>query len=169
MAVDTQFHKFHGRPFARVLYFLLMKDISRWLPWVLPGSTGRFYKDDVVHNHSAHGYCITRIEGGVRYSWCWYMLNRTKQNWAKTAVHMIRELDLVTFHMEDNLSDGTRKVDVRTYDNVKTTGAWYSLWMLQQVTEDVQPMLAAQVNSAVSLDRTCMVNTTFSHHFFCSS
>ena len=40
---------------------------------------------------------------------------------------MIRELDLVTFHMEDNLSDGTRKVDVRTYDNVKTTGAWYSL------------------------------------------
>ena len=54
MVVDTQFHKFHGRPFARVVYVFLMKDIGRRLPWVLPGSTGRFYKDDAVHNHSAH-------------------------------------------------------------------------------------------------------------------
>ena len=37
MVVDTQFHKFYGRPFARVLYLFLMKDIGRWLPWVLPG------------------------------------------------------------------------------------------------------------------------------------
>ena len=29
---------------------------------MLPGSTGRFYKDDVVHNHCAHRYYITRIE-----------------------------------------------------------------------------------------------------------
>ena len=29
MFVDTQFHKFHGRPFARVLYVFLMKDIGR--------------------------------------------------------------------------------------------------------------------------------------------
>jgi len=29
MVVDTQFHKFHGRPFARVLYVFLMKDIGR--------------------------------------------------------------------------------------------------------------------------------------------
>ena len=35
------------------------------------------FKDDVVHNHSAHGYYITRMEGGVRYAWyCCYMLNR---------------------------------------------------------------------------------------------
>ena len=27
MVVDTQFHKFHGRPFARVLHVFLMKDI----------------------------------------------------------------------------------------------------------------------------------------------
>ena len=27
MLVDTQFHKFHGRPFARVLHVFLMKDI----------------------------------------------------------------------------------------------------------------------------------------------
>ena len=40
------------RPFARVRYLFLMEDIGRWLPWVPPGSTGRFYKDDVVHNHS---------------------------------------------------------------------------------------------------------------------
>ena len=26
---------------------------------MLPGSTGRFFKDDVAHNHSAHGYNIT--------------------------------------------------------------------------------------------------------------
>ena len=29
MVVDIQFHKFHGRPFARVLYVFLMKDIGR--------------------------------------------------------------------------------------------------------------------------------------------
>ena len=40
--------------------------------------------------------------------------------------------------------------------------------MLQQVTAEVQPRLVAQVNSAVSLDRTCMVNITFSRHFFSS-
>ena len=27
MVVDTQFHKFHGRPFARVLCVFLMKNI----------------------------------------------------------------------------------------------------------------------------------------------
>ena len=27
--VDTQFDKFHGRPFARVLHVFLMKDIGR--------------------------------------------------------------------------------------------------------------------------------------------
>ena len=68
MVVDTQLHKFHGRPFARVLCLFLMKDTSPWFPWVIPGSTGRFYKDDVVHNHSAHGYYTTRMEGGVRYA-----------------------------------------------------------------------------------------------------
>ena len=121
MVVDTQFHKFYGRPFARVLYLFLMKDIGRWLPWVLTGSTERFYEDDTVHNHSAHGYYITRMEGGVRYArYCCYMLNRIKQNWAKIAIHIIRELDLVTFHMEDYMSDEASK-------NSKTTGTWYSL------------------------------------------
>ena len=47
--VVAQFHKFYGRPFARVLDVFLMKGVGRWLPWVLPGSTGRFYKDDDVH------------------------------------------------------------------------------------------------------------------------
>ena len=42
-------------------------------------------------------------------------------------MHIVRELDLFTFHMEDNLSDGTSKIDVCTYDFVKITGAWYSL------------------------------------------
>ena len=42
-----------------------------------------------------------------------YMLNGIKQNRAKNAIHIIRELDLVTFHMKDNLSDGTSKIDAR--------------------------------------------------------
>ena len=29
MVVDTQFHKFHGRPFERVQYVFLMKDVGR--------------------------------------------------------------------------------------------------------------------------------------------
>ena len=29
VVVDTPFHKFHGRPFARVLYVFLMKYIGR--------------------------------------------------------------------------------------------------------------------------------------------
>ena len=33
----------HRLSFARVLCFILMKDIGRWLPWMLPGSTGRFF------------------------------------------------------------------------------------------------------------------------------
>ena len=27
VVADTQFHKFYGRPFARVLYLFLMKDV----------------------------------------------------------------------------------------------------------------------------------------------
>ena len=41
MVVDTQFHKFYGRLFARVLYLFIMKYIGRGLPWVLQGSIGR--------------------------------------------------------------------------------------------------------------------------------
>ena len=29
MVVDTQFHKFHGRPFERVQYVFFMKDVGR--------------------------------------------------------------------------------------------------------------------------------------------
>ena len=54
----AQFHKFYGTPFARILYLFLMKYIGRWLPWMPPESTGRFYKDDAVRNYSAHGYYI---------------------------------------------------------------------------------------------------------------
>ena len=137
---------------------------------MLPGSTGRFYKGDDVHNHSAHGYYITRMEKGVRFAWyCCYMLTRIQQYWAKTAIHEIREFNLVAFHIKDYLSDEASKIDVRVWcKNSKTTCTWYSLYMLQQVTAEVQPRLAAQVNTAVSLDRTRMVNITLSHHFFCS-
>ena len=42
-----------------------------------------------------------------------------------------------------------------------------SVYMLQ-VTAEVQPRLAALVNSAVSLDITRMVNIKYSQHFLCS-
>ena len=32
----------HKLSFARVLCFILMKDIGRWLPWMLPGSTENY-------------------------------------------------------------------------------------------------------------------------------
>ena len=70
MVVDTHLHKFHGRPFARVLNLFLIKGIGRLLPQAPTGSTGRFFKDDVAHNHSAHVYDITCLEGGVRYPCC---------------------------------------------------------------------------------------------------
>ena len=43
----------------RVFYIYSSWHICRWFSWVLPGSTGRFHKDDVAHDHSAHGYYIT--------------------------------------------------------------------------------------------------------------
>ena len=55
MIVDTEFHKFHSRPFARVLYVFLMKDIVGDSPGCYQGQQDDC-KDDIVHNHSAHGY-----------------------------------------------------------------------------------------------------------------
>ena len=40
--------------------------------------------------------------------------------------------------------------------------------MLQRVTAEVQPQLAAKVDGAVRLDRTRLVRVTLSHRFFCS-
>ena len=42
VVVDTKFHKFYGRPFARVLYLFLMKDIGRWLPGCYQGQQDDF-------------------------------------------------------------------------------------------------------------------------------
>ena len=64
MVVDTQFHKFHGRPFARVLCI----PHERYRSVTPLGATrvNRTILHDVVHNHSAHRYYITHIEGGVK-------------------------------------------------------------------------------------------------------
>ena len=63
------------------------------------------------------------------------------------------------------------KIDVRIYGDVKYKKKQVRgvpcKWS-QQVTAKVQPMLAAQVNSAVRLNRTRMVNSTFSHHILWS-
>ena len=37
---------------------LVMKDIGRWLPWMLPGSSRT-----IVNNHYVHWYCITLVKG----------------------------------------------------------------------------------------------------------
>ena len=42
--------------------------------------------------------------------------NQTKTKLSKTVIHIIilvRELDLATFHMKDNLDDGTSKINAR--------------------------------------------------------
>ena len=39
---DYQYSVLHKISSARVVCFILMKDIGRWLPWMLPGSTRRF-------------------------------------------------------------------------------------------------------------------------------
>ena len=82
---STSFTVGRSRVFYIYRNIFLMKDIGRWLPWLVPGSTGWFYKDDAVRDHSAHGYYITRIEGGVRYAWYCYVSNRIEQNAAKTS------------------------------------------------------------------------------------
>ena len=46
-------------------------------------------------------------------------VKQSKTKLSKTAIHIIRKLDLVTFHMKDYLSDETSKIDVRN-DDVKT-------------------------------------------------
>ena len=35
VVVNNQFHNFYRKPFARVLYLILMKDIDRWLSWII--------------------------------------------------------------------------------------------------------------------------------------
>ena len=59
MVVDTQFHKFHGRPFARVLY-LLMKDIGRRFNTVYDGRcishpTGPIFYDGYLESWHSGG------------------------------------------------------------------------------------------------------------------
>ena len=77
IVVGTQFHKFYGRR-SRVfnIDMFLMKCIftGQWLPWLLPRSTtGWFWR--AAYNRSAHGYYITRKEGGgVRCAWSCYMI-----------------------------------------------------------------------------------------------
>ena len=116
---------------------------------------------------------MTRMEGGVRYPWyCCYMLNILwiKQNWAKTVIRIIRELDLVTFH-EHYLRDEASKIDARIVYDVKTQ-------QLQVRDTPCTCCSRSQQRSSLGLrlkltpllvfDRTRMVNITFSHHFFCS-
>ena len=55
------------------------------------------------------------------------------------------------------------------YDDVKTQKLQVRGTPCKRCSRSqVEPRLAAQINTAVSLDRTRMVNMTSSHHFFCS-
>ena len=63
---------------SRVFYVYSSWKIYRSVtPLGPPWATGRLHTEDVVHSHSAHGYYITRMGGGIRYSWYWQM---SKQN-----------------------------------------------------------------------------------------
>ena len=72
-------------------YVFLMKDIGRWLPWVLPGSTGQCYKDerDVVHN-DLRTDTMNPHRGRGRICIILLHVENNRQNWAKTAIHIIR-------------------------------------------------------------------------------
>ena len=59
MVVNTQFHKFYGRSFARVVYLFLINDDRS----VTPLDAARVNRT-IFQNHSAHRYYKTRIEGG---------------------------------------------------------------------------------------------------------
>ena len=66
MVVKTQCHKFNGKPFARVLCLILMKDVRRWLPRMLPGSTRRF-SITILSSDISH-YVVTRMRVAVTVS-----------------------------------------------------------------------------------------------------
>ena len=125
---------YNSRPFARVLYVFLIKDIlvGRWLPWVPTGPTRRCCKDDVVHNNSAHRYYITRIEGGVRHA-CMILLH-VEQHTTKLSKKCHPYNTRIgsghisyARHSEWWWDEQNRC----TYDNIKATSAWYSQQHLQ--------------------------------------
>ena len=47
---------------VRACSMIIMKDIGRWLPWMLPGSNRT-----IVHNHSVHWYCCITLIKGMYY------------------------------------------------------------------------------------------------------
>ena len=49
-------------------------------PGCYQGEQDDFTRMTSVHNHSVHGYYITRMERGVTYAWYCYMLHKIKQN-----------------------------------------------------------------------------------------
>ena len=59
-----------GRSRVFYIYLFLMKVLGRWLPWVPPGPTGRFYEDDVVHNHSANS--LYEYQTVITFPSSWY-------------------------------------------------------------------------------------------------
>ena len=66
MVVDSQFHKFYGRPFACSIRVFIPRDRFRSVTPLGATRVNRtIYKDDAIRNHSAHAYYITRIAGGV--------------------------------------------------------------------------------------------------------
>ena len=87
---NTQLHKIYRRSFARVLYFILMKDIGRCLPWMLPGSTRRFsitiLRTDTIQPAQRAGIILRMI---ILY----YMINRTRIGGGGYSKH-----DIITWY-----------------------------------------------------------------------
>ena len=142
-----------------------MKDIGRWLPWVLPGSTGRFYKDDIVHNHSAYGYYNPHKGRGKMCM----MLLHVKQNKTKLSkkCHHYKTRIGSSYSSYERQFEWWNEQNRCTYvKKLQVRGASCKCCSRSQQ----RSRIVAHIVSAVSLDRTCMVNITFSYHFFfCSA
>ena len=160
MVVDTQFHKFYGRPFGRVLYLFLIKYVGRWLPWVLPGSTGRFYKDDVPQPFCAR---ILYNPHGGRGKICMILLLHVKQNKTKLSKNChphnntVRYLDPRLHFIWKTIWCVMRRAKSMYVYDVKTPKLQVRgtpCKCCKQVTAEVQPRL-------VSISRSWMQRSSF--------
>ena len=124
MVVDTQFHKFYGRPFARVIYLFIPHERYRS---VTPLGVTRVNRTVLQGRCCPQPFCariLYNLHGG-RGKICMILLLHVKQNKTKLSKNSHPHNTIIgsgyfSFERLDYLSDETSKIHVRTYDNVKT-------------------------------------------------
>ena len=60
----------HKVSFARVLCFILMKDIGRWLPWMLPAFICLLWNEHTEHQHHIGAPRSPRVAGHIYLTLC---------------------------------------------------------------------------------------------------